>query len=44
MGKIALVWQADDVREAIAQKIGVDSFDVFLSDVEAFGDIAICVG
>jgi hypothetical protein len=34
-GKIALVWQADDVRAVIAQKLDVEVKDVYLSDLVA---------
>ena len=35
IGKIALTWQADDVRKTIADKLRVSIKDVFLSDIEA---------
>lgn len=41
-GRIALVWQADDVREVIASKLGVELEDVLVSDARSRRNLAVC--
>lgn len=42
IGKIAIVWQADDVREVIANKLGVELEDVLVPDARSRRNLAVC--